>query len=681
MLSRLLVGVILTLSAVLATASNEFLPPDQAFKLQATSTSNNRVTLKWDIAPRYYLYHDQFKVSLDGANLALKLPKGQQKDDPTFGKTTVHYNQVLTTINVEPNSQYTLNWQGCAEDGLCYPPQRKTIQTDAEGLLPQQNLTQTKTSSTLLGTTTTKSIAEPDAPSDINIKSDTVAKEDTKIEISNLPNESFQQEKLITQQEMLNEAPIQIASPTILEQAASEQTLIAQPSEQTTLQTSLKTASLSNDWNNDQFFLNLLSNQNMFLNIIVFLGLGILLAFLPCSLPLIPILSGILVQRNKGYKAAVIATTFIVSMALVYGLMGVIVSQIGYNVQRWFQSPVFISAFAVMFVVFALSLFGLFQLSLPQSVLQRLDRIQQRQKGGSLIGAAVMGVISALIVGPCMSAPLAGALLYVSQLEQTVLAGLYLFLLGLGIGIPLFIASVFGAKFLPQPGLWMDRLKFSFGFVMLILAVYFARPLLPISLYYVIFGLTLIIMAAYLLSILLHVIRTAFKLPIIVLSCILAASGVWHITQAITSINQQSSTELHTWIIVKNKDELNAALQANRFKPMIIDVYADWCVACQPIERNILPLTEVQDALKQVTRIKLDLTTYEASQDEILKQWQILGPPTMLFIQADATQNSINESSANETIHLEQRNLRLTGTYNAAQLIGNIQKIREKQGL
>ncbi len=576
----------------------------------------------------------------------------------------MHYNQVLTHINVQPNSQYHLTWQGCSEDGLCYPAQRKIIQTNTEGLLAQQHITQGNHSRSLLSNQT----STPDIEQNNTLNTELKAGLNSPIR-KQTENKAPNRQEKNPAKPSLSDQPATTVSQQVQEQQTPS-TTSAQLTEQfnspplapSSVQSQSANKSLSHDWNSDQFFLNLLSSQNVFLNIIIFLGLGVLLAFLPCSLPLIPILSGILVQRNKGYKAAVIALTFIVNMAFVYGLMGLVVSHIGYNVQRWFQNPLIIGLFAVLFVVFALNLFGLYQLSLPQGILQRLDRIQQRQQGGTLLGAGIMGAISALIVGPCMSAPLAGALLYVSQLEQTLLAGLYLFLLGLGIGIPLFIASVFGAKFLPNPGLWMDRLKFSFGFVMLLLATYFARPLLSLSIYHLVFALILIFMAAYLIAILRHVVRIPHQLLIVVLSCVLAASGVWHLTQTISNVKQQT-THLHPWIVVKNQQELEAALKASSPAPIIIDVYADWCVACQPIERDVLPLAEVQDALKDVTRIKLDLTTYQPSQDIILKQRQILGPPTMLFLKGN--QN-------------EQRSLRLTGTYNAAQLISNIKQLHEE---
>lgn len=414
------------------------------------------------------------------------------------------------------------------------------------------------------------------------------------------------------------------------------------------------------DWNNDQYFFYLLSTDNIAVNLIIFLGLGILLAFLPCSLPLIPILSSILVQRHRGYRAGMIAGVFVVGMALIYALMGLAVAGLGYNFQRWLQSPIFIGLFAVMFVLFALNLFGVFQLSLPQGVLQRLDQWQQRQKGGTLWGSFIMGMISALIVGPCMSAPLAGALLFVAQLPEPWMGASYLFILGLGVGLPLLIACVFGAQYLPKPGVWMDRLKFTFGFVMLLLAVYFLRPLLPSVVYLMLMGLLCISITVYILwKIRPHILQMPMQLLLIAMSLATAISGGWYVTQAWSQLNTTQATTLVAWQKVRTQAELEQALNQVKGQAVLIDVYADWCVACQPIEKEVLPRADVQTALDAVARIKLDLTEYEASQDIVLKDWQILGPPTMIFLDVQ---------------HQEQRNLRLTGTFSAAQLLSRLNR-------
>lgn len=633
---------VLALYALASLTHADFLPSDQAFQFKATSLSNEQAELKWDIAPNYYLYHDQFKVSVAQKAIPLNLPAGHEKDDPTFGITDVHYNQVTTQLAVKPNQSYQVQWQGCSEDGLCYPVQRMTIQTDASGLLPQQGATKNNTAIGGLLKQSTTATSNHD--------------------VAQLEEEKATTKPTVEETTAADKTPENINTALQEEQPASTVVLSTEKSSNITPTATTNSSSQTTVLNDDQFFLNLLSGQSIVLNMLVFLLLGVLLAFLPCSLPLIPILSGILVQRNKGYKAAVIAFTFVVCMALVYAAMGIAVSQLGSGVQRWFQNPIFISVFAILFIVFALNLFGLYQLSLPQGMLQRLDKIQQRQKGGTLLGAGVMGAISALIVGPCMSAPLAGALLYVSHLEYSALGGFYLFLLGLGIGIPLFIASVFGSKYLPKPGLWMDRLKFSFGFVMLAMAVYFARPLLSVALYYGLLGLVLIAMAGYLLGILRYITTVLSKVIVVLLACSFALAGGWQINQAVQHLNSTASESLATWTVVTNQQEFETALAKHAQEPVIIDVYADWCVACQPIERDVIPRLDVQDALKNVTRIKLDLTHYEASQDVILKEWQILGPPTILFVAPEQQ---------------ERRALRLTGTFNAPQLINNIQRLHE----
>ncbi|MEB6566169.1 protein-disulfide reductase DsbD [Acinetobacter towneri] len=675
---RVIAFLILSLCAVWTNAANEFLAPDQAFKFQATSLSEQTVELKWDVAPHYYLYHDQFKVSQAQKPLSFKLPAGQEKDDPTFGLTRVHYGQVTTQIQVKPNQQYQITWQGCAEDGLCYPIQRQSIQTDADGLLSQHNLGSAKGNLLQQLSQNNQAALNSNSTNINNSQSSTNNQKQEKAALNTETTKELKQDQKATvktpQTEGENAVAEQNATNTNVvidtaEDAKPSDVVVFENSnttDATANSTNTETASsssLNQQWNNDQFFLNLLSGQGLLLNAFIFLGFGVLLAFLPCSLPLIPILSGILVQRNTGYKAAAIAITFVVSMALVYGVMGVVASQIGYSVQRWFQNLVVIAVFAMLFVVFALNLFGLYQLSLPQAVLQRLDRIQQYQKGGTLFSAAVMGVISALIVGPCMSAPLAGALLYVSHLDQAALGGLYLFLLGLGMGIPLLIASVFGAKYLPKPGLWMERLKFSFGFIMLAMALYFARPLLATTWYYVAFAVVLFAFAAYLIAILRHVMHRPHRFSLLALSAVIASSGIWHVNQSIASVNAQvQASQLQNWIKVQTEQELNAALAAYANQNIVIDVYADWCVACQPIERDVIPRTDAQDALKNVVRIKLDLTEQHPSQDALLKKWQILGPPTMLFLGAQQQ---------------EQRDLRLTGTFNAPQLIQNIHQLSE----
>lgn len=642
----------IAVAVLLRTAHADFLSPDQAFQFQAVSTSQDSAELTWKIADGYYLYHDQFKVSQDQTALKLSLPAAQDKDDPTFGMTQVHYNQVKTHIAVQPNQQLKVQWQGCAESGLCYPVQRSTIQTDEDGLLPAQRVTENKKLLNVISAATSSALPlaqlseQAEAPQKKAALTPKNATEDH-IEEPSKAQAPVHQNELLSDEALAQSSSA--ASAPLNAQTVSEP----------------NTASIQSQWNNDQFFFNLLSDQSLILNLLVFLGLGILLAFLPCSLPLIPILSGILVQRNRGYRAALIAGVFVLGMAMVYAAMGLAVAQLGYSFQRWFQSPIFIGLFALLFTMFAFNLFGAFQFSLPQRILHHLDKWQQKQKGGTFFGALLMGMIAALIVGPCMSAPLAGALLFVSQLNQPVMGAAYLFVLGLGIGLPLFIASVFGSQYLPKPGVWMDRLKFSFGFVMLALAVYFARPLMPSVLYFSLLGTILLILAGYcMVKIRPKVIRPIVKAMLILLSLVIACGGAWHFNQAIAQMNVARTEQTLAWQRVSNTDELKNALDQAAGQTVVIDVYADWCVACQPIEHEVLPREDVQAALRNIKRIKLDLTNYHSSQDELLKTWQILGPPTMLMLDAS---------------HQEQRELRLTGTFSAAQLLTKLEQLQAEE--
>lgn len=652
---------LLSLSTI-SHANPEFLPPDQAFQFSAESISENKAQLKWTVAPHYYLYHDQFKVTVNNKAVPLSLPKGHIKDDPTFGKTEVHYENVTTQIQVKPNSQYLVMYQGCSADGLCYPLQRKTIATDADGLLPQSN-------------TSSKRLFNNNSNSSLLNQSDNVPTQDKKLKESTetkvnstvekpVPNKALDDQTTQLGQKTANEAD-NTANPIDLNASAASSNAITDTENSADLNsnTDTKDNTSSLQWNDDQSFFKLLSKDSLFLNLLVFFGLGILLAFLPCSLPLIPILSGIIIQRAKGYKAVVIALCFVVSMAVVYAIMGIVVAEIGYSFQRWFQSPWIVSLFAVLFVVLALNLFGLYQLNLPQFITNKLSHLQNNQKAGTVLGAVVMGTLSALIVGPCMSAPLAGALLFVSQTQSAVLGGLYLFILGLGIGLPLFIASVFGSKLLPKPGKWMDRIKVSFGFIMLMVALYFIRPMLPSTVYAAIFALLCIALAIYLFIALRDSEKTVNKVILAIIAITSLVAGFWNIQQSYSAYQiQHSQTEHLVWNKVTTAEQLEQALvnAKQQGKPIIIDVYADWCVACQPIEKEVFPRTDVQEALKNFTLIQLDLTEYNASQDIILKQREILGPPTMLFLNSNAQ---------------EIRELRFTGTFSAPQLIQQTEKI------
>jgi thiol:disulfide interchange protein DsbD len=416
----------------------------------------------------------------------------------------------------------------------------------------------------------------------------------------------------------------------------------------------------------DQHWSTQLAQRSPIYGLLLFLGLGILLAFTPCSLPMIPILSSLIVRDRRGVKAWMIALVFVCSMAMVYAVLGLVASSAGLNFQRWLQQPSTLIAFSLLFVVFALNLFGLFELRLPHAVVHRLDHWQSMQKGGSLIGAAVMGMISALLVGPCMTAPLAGALLFISQTQNQWQGALLLFTLGFGMGLPLLLASILGAKALPKAGLWMNQIKVLFAFLMLALALYFIRPLLSEGWMQ---GLSLLLSLSFIAYALYRALWQQSPLrPLYLVILLLVVPYVLYsqYQQSQRFFVKQGQQQMQ-WHVAQTAAEFQQILaQAPKDRAIVIDVYADWCVACQPIEHRILKSAQVQQALSPYTLIKLDLSHYDASHQQLLNQWDILGPPTYLFLTPQQQ---------------EVRGLRLTGAFSEAELLQQLKQFGQDRGL
>jgi thioredoxin:protein disulfide reductase len=414
----------------------------------------------------------------------------------------------------------------------------------------------------------------------------------------------------------------------------------------------------------DQMWSAKLAENSLLYSLLLFFGLGILLAFTPCSLPMLPILTSLIVRDSRGLKAWMIALVFVCSMAMVYAVLGLIASSAGLNFQRWLQQPSTLIAFSGLFVLFALNLFGLFELKLPQALVNRLDQVQSLQKGGSLIGAAIMGMISALLVGPCMTAPLAGALLFISQSQSQWQGAILLFTLGFGMGTPLLLASVLGSKVLPKAGLWMHQIKVLFAFIMLALALYFIRPLISEAwLQWAGLGLGICFIAYIVFRIRQQTpLRALYVLVLLVAAPYLAYTQYQHSQRFFIG---QSSTQA-SWHVAKTADQFQQLLSSvPSQQAIVIDVYADWCVACQPIEHRVLKSAQVQQALAPYFLIKLDLSGYDATHQALLNQWDILGPPTYLFL--DTTQREI-------------RGLRLTGAFNETELLKQLDLFQQHIG-
>jgi len=415
----------------------------------------------------------------------------------------------------------------------------------------------------------------------------------------------------------------------------------------------------------DQKWSEQLAESSLGYGLLLFFGLGMLLAFTPCSLPMLPILTSLIVRDRRGMQAWMVALCFVISMALVYAVLGLIASSAGLNFQRWLQQPATLIAFSLLFVAFALNLFGLFEIKLPQRLVHRLDQVQAMQQGGTLVSASIMGMVSALLVGPCMTAPLAGALLlFISQTQSQWQGALLLFTLGFGMGTPLLLASVLGSRILPRAGHWMNQVKVLFAFIMLALALYFIRPLISeAALQWLSLGLGLSFVA-YILARLfwintglrwLYIICLATAVPYIIYS------QYQHSQRFFVETSQQQAT-WHVAATATDFEQLLATVPKGQ--RVIVDVYADWCVACQPIEHRVLKSAQVQQALAPYFLIKLDLSHYDVTHQALLNQWEILGPPTYLFLN-DRQQ--------------EIRGLRLTGAFTEAELLEQIERFVQAQ--
>ena len=594
-LIRYFLGSLLLLCGTVIHAQDNVSAPllssEQAFTFSVESTKNNEARLHWTIQPNYYLYQHKFEVQQGNKAVALNLPKAVDQYDENFGHTQVYYQQVEFSIATQASQHYRVSWQGCAKDRICYPPQNIEFQTDADGLVSMENT----------GLNSQK---------------------------------------------------------RFLDVARSANALNAQTAANDRAETSDATVSISSNNSTgmaqDQKWSSTLEQHSLAYSLLLFLGLGILLAFTPCSLPMLPILTSLIVREHKGVKAWTIALTFVLSMAMVYAVLGLIASAAGLNFQRWLQQPATLVAFSLLFVLFALNLFGLFEIKLPQKLLNRLDRMQSVQQGGTLIGASVMGMISALLVGPCMTAPLAGTLLFISQTQNQWQGALLLFTLGFGMGIPLLLASVLGAKALPKAGEWMHQIKVIFAFLMLALSIYFIRPLLPelaIQILSLILGMAFIGFAIYRLFVKKGQLQWLYALLLMISVPFLAFNQYQHI-QNLSAVQADKLAEWHVATTAVEFEQILA--NAPKDQAVVIDVYADWCVACQPIEHRILKDAEVQQALAPYYLIKLDLSHYDASHQALLNQWDILGPPTYLFLNLQQQ---------------EIRPLRLTGAFKKNELL------------
>jgi thiol:disulfide interchange protein DsbD len=447
------------------------------------------------------------------------------------------------------------------------------------------------------------------------------------------------------------------------------------------------TASTSEPVSEQDQIAGVLRGGDTWLTIFMFFGFGLLLAFTPCVFPMIPILSGIIVGQGEKIstgKAFYLSLVYVLAMALTYTVVGILVGLSGENIQAWFQNPWIIGSFAAIFVLLSLAMFGFYELQMPASIQSKLTTVSQSQQGGNIIGVAVMGFLSALIVGPCVTAPLVGALIYIADTGDAVLGGLALFSLSMGMGAPLLLIGTSAGKLLPKAGAWMNAIKAVFGVLLLGLAIWLLERVAPAAVTMGLWAALIIVSAIYMgaLDSLpeggsgwkklwkgLGVVMLIYGI-IILLGL---ASGNRNVFQPLSGLvgmsmsqaNNTAAAEHINFRQIKGVDGLNRELASAKAagKPVMLDFYADWCVSCKEMEALTFSDPAVQQALDGVILLQADVTPNDEADKELYKHFGIIGPPSIMFFDNNGK---------------ERRNYRVVGYMPADQFSQHVTRALDK---
>ncbi|MDN5089556.1 protein-disulfide reductase DsbD [Aliarcobacter butzleri] len=402
---------------------------------------------------------------------------------------------------------------------------------------------------------------------------------------------------------------------------------------------------VSTNINETDSIANSLKEKNLLLVLLTFFGFGLLLSLTPCVFPMIPILSSIIVGASKNEtmtasRGFFLSLVYVLSMSVAYTIAGVIAGIFGANLQVALQNHYVLVIFALIFVALAFSMFGYFEIKLPQAIQNRVNKTTDGKEKQGVVGIAIMGFLSALIVGPCVAPPLAGALVYIGQTGDAILGGLALFVMSLGMGVPLLLIGLGAGKFMPKPGGWMESITKIFGIVMLGVAIWLLDRVLDATIIIYLWALLLLGSAIY-LKIYQHILTQLITVVIFILGVVLFVGAISGATNPLNPLEKftsskmtQVSDEKLIFKKVKNIQELELAIK-NSNKPVMLDFWASWCVSCKELEEITFQDEQVINKLQEFTLLKADVTENNDEDKALQKKFGVVGPPALIFWDKD----------------------------------------------
>lgn len=572
------------------------LPPDEAFKMSIEVRDAKTLIANFEPAKDYYMYRDKIAFEPKDSDTFIEkitLPPGKMKDDQTFGETEVYYKPFQAVISLKramPENEESLNlaatYQGCNEPiGVCYAP----ISKDVDIALPAIKAAVDMVAGAISGKATA---ATPDAAEELfQIRPNVPA----------IETESYKIDRMF-------------------------------------------------------------ETGNFWLILTGFFGIGLLLAFTPCVFPMFPILSGIIATRGKHLtrsRGFILALAYVLGMAITYAIAGVAAGLSGAMLSAALQNAWVLGTFAFVFVLLAFSMFGFYELQLPGSLQSKLSEEAGHLKGGYLTSVFGMGALSALIVGPCVAAPLAGALIYISQTGDVVLGGSALFVMALGMGVPLLLLGASAGALLPKSGPWMESIKQFFGVLLLGVAIWLISPVISEVVHMLLWAALLIISAIYLHAIdplpekasgLKRFLKGVGVIALLTGVALLIGvlSGSRDVLQPLSKLNMagletESSANVGPgghlqFQRVKSVAQLDEYIRQSKDQYVMVDFYADWCISCKEMERFTFTDAKVQDRLKDVVLLQIDVTDGTPDDAALLKRFNLFGPPGILFIDREGNE-------------------------------------------